>query len=354
MGDLINSHQQATQNPASALSSGRIREVAKKSPIPNEALHEETRKLVHELYADDYKGAETPRAKLALASKLHEQAVETRDDPNSRFVLLAEAQDLAIQGGNIGTALRMIDDAGKLFEIDPMEQKIALLTDAAQKISLTATHKSIAIHAMSLVEEAVLDNDFATADAAHAVGNASAKRSRERNVMKVALSMGEELVELKQQFQEFEAAVAVLKDAPDDPDANLKTGKYHSFVIGDWKTGLPRLAKSNDATLQPAATQDLTRPRDPFAQAKVGDGWYAAIDPAPEDDKQGLRERAKYWYSLSVGQLSGLQQAKVSKRLDELRKLLASAEGSQIAGAGLNDLNKLPKFAEGFPGTYVL
>ena len=52
------------------------------------------------------------------------------------------------------------------------------------------------------------------------------------------------------------AGEKTLESMPDDPAANLAVGKWYCLQVGDWKKGIPQLAKSGDAKLAAAAAAE--------------------------------------------------------------------------------------------------
>ena len=79
-------------------------DAAKKTPVPNAAAQAEATKLIKEVYGDEWAAAKTCADKRALAQKLLGKASESKDDPDSQFVLLRLARDIATQAHDHNTA----------------------------------------------------------------------------------------------------------------------------------------------------------------------------------------------------------------------------------------------------------
>jgi len=99
---------------------------------------------------------------------------------------------------------------------------------------------------------------------------------------------------------DYKKALDKIKDAPNDPDANLVAGKYMAFVIGDYATGMSYLAKTNDKVLRTLAEHEAAPlyTDTPIKQATMGDEWVNAAK-----SHQALfrifYDRASFWYAKS-------------------------------------------------------
>lgn len=88
-----------------------------------------------------------------------------------------------------------------------------------------------------------------------------------------------------------------LRTSPDDPDANLTAGKHAAFVLGDYKAGLPLLAKSSDKALKDLAEHELDPDHVGTAPKKVamGDEWVLAARRF-QPLSRIFFDRASHWY----------------------------------------------------------
>jgi hypothetical protein len=85
---------------------------ADKLPVPSEDDQQSTRTRIRTLFKSDYAKSNSA-ALIALADKLAAGAVEEKDSPAARYVMLTEAIDLAAKGGEVDRAVRAacrIDD----------------------------------------------------------------------------------------------------------------------------------------------------------------------------------------------------------------------------------------------------
>jgi hypothetical protein len=97
-----------------------------KAPVPGAAAQQDAVKLIRDLFKADY-AKRTPADVQALAVKLLQQGRETKDDPVGQFVLLQQARELAVQAGDLATALAAVDEAAKAYDVDSLSLKIQSL-----------------------------------------------------------------------------------------------------------------------------------------------------------------------------------------------------------------------------------
>ena len=320
-----------------------IKETGAKVAPPSQEEEDQASQLVREVFQAQFDNANSPALQISLAEQLYEKAVEGADESSTRFVLLRDARDLASAAGSAESALRMIDSLGSLFTIDTTRMKADVLEKMAGSVRSSTAHRSIAIHALALVEPAVAVNDFRLAQELAETGNASANRAHDGNLIKVAHAIADELPKLEEKHRQFEAALAALQGAPDDPQANLIAGSYYCFVMDNWSAGLPLLAKSDDGPLRSVAAMDLVQPAGAIEQLATANAWWELIEGADEMSQPGIQDRAAYWYRTSHDGLDGLKRKLVAQRLD----VLDGATGGESQ-------DETPKFVDEFVGKYVL
>ncbi len=287
-----------------------------KVPIPDESKQAEAEKLIKDLYKEDYANRR-PAEKLALATKLIHKALDTKDDASARFVLLREGRDLAAQAGDISTSLMAINEMARGYAIDAFDMKMSTLSTAASSPNAPAlaAGKDIIGQALSLLEEALSADNFEAASRLLTLAETTARKASGSLVPRVE-ARAKEVGELGKEYQSMKAAAATLQRKPDDPQANLTTGRYLCFRKGQWDKGLPMLSRGSDSTWQTVAKQDLAKPGEPAAQVELADRWWDLAE-ADGAHKTALRGRACYWYKQALAKLTGLTQTRAEKRLKQ-------------------------------------
>jgi hypothetical protein len=293
----------------------------KKLPVPPEAAQAESRKLVKDIFGTEYAKADTPAAKQALAKKLLESAKSTADDPSGKFVLLKLARDVATQALDGMTAFQAVDEISETFEVDPVEMKAAVLKQGATHATLVPHHKRLLEVAMSLVDPAITEDNYAVAKDLCDLAAGEARSIGDSQARTLATDRAKEVQEvLSALYEKSQNAAARLLADPVNPEANTAMGKYLCFVKGDWDHGILMLALCNDETLKSMAEQELIDSPQPD---HLGDAWWDLAEKEEGTIKRGTKARAAYWYRQALSNaagsgLTGLAKARVEKRLGSL------------------------------------
>ena len=295
----------------------------------------EATKLVDSVYKDELAAAKSPEQKRALAQKLFKAADETRNDPAGRYVLLLRARDLAIDSGNVATALSAVGQLGQSFQIDSLATDADAVTRLAKSAKTPDDFRSLLHYANGGVNEAVAAERF---DAARRLAEAAASVAGKANdpaFAKATAGRVREIKEVEAGRAAAQQAMATLSQKADDPAANLAVGRYRCLLKGDWAAGLPHLAAGGDDTLRRLAQKDLAGPATADAQLAVADGWWDLAEKSQGLSKTHLQLRARTWYETAAASLAGLSRAKAEQRV----------EGDRRAGPRLR-----PQVGRGCPG----
>jgi len=288
-----------------------------KLAVPAPESREKAKKLVLELFANDYTAAKSQGEKAALANKLLAATASAGDDAVGRFMLIEQARQAAIEAGDANVAMSAVDELTAAFTVDSVALTLNTFQQLAPQTKTPGAFKGFAERALGGSEAAVSAEKFPAAATLVDLAVAAAKKANDPALLKEVNARAKQFAEQRVELEKIAAARQVLTTAPDDPEANTTLGRYLVFVRNDWERGLPHLAKSTDASLQTAAADDLKNPSESAEQLKVADGWWTLATP-DNKDRAALRQRAAHWYSQSVTKLVGLEKARVEKRLDEL------------------------------------
>jgi hypothetical protein len=289
-------------------------------PVPEAKDQQAALALIKDVYKDDFAAARLPDKKSALAGKLLEQAKQATDS-TERYVLLGEARTQAIDGDDplvlrqiLATLVGEFDVPAASTLIDAWKAHLARSRPAALIGSIydDATGRFDAAVTAAEFDDAKLLGDFLTVTAPRLGDAAAVKLVREKNLA---------LVERRKEYDAAKAADEKLAAAPDDAEANLTVGRYRALVERDWQTAFPLLAKGSDELWKDLATKSLAAPADPNARAALGDAWWDAAQSKPAQ-KADLTAGALYWYGVALPSLSGLQKARVEKRIQDAAPLV--------------------------------
>lgn len=287
-----------------------------KKPVPDPDALKEADKLVKEVFKDEL-AKKAPADRIELARKFLSQALQTDDDPASRFVLLREARDGARDAGDWETALKALDEMGRRFEVDACSPKLAIYQAMAKAAKTPEDFNGIARRMIALVDESILADQLDTGAKAATEASATARKAKDIPLAAKADAKSRDVGDRRAARDKLARAMETLAKSPGDPEANVIVGRQEGFLKGDWAKALPRLAKASDPALKAAAERDLANPATPEARIAAGDGWWDLAEKETGPARANLRKRAAYWYQQAPGG-TGLVRVKLDKRLGEV------------------------------------
>jgi hypothetical protein len=326
--------------------------------VPAEAPVAEARGLVRQAFEDDYRSASGSPG--ALIEKLLATAGQTKD-PARRYAMLLEAEQAALDAGDVGRAMSLIDARADAFAIDGVQVRIdalgRLLTPEARKSPERLVRLGDA--ALETAEIAARQDApvpaQAAAELAEKVGKALAAVGRsQRNL--VIVKDGDERQQQARDFAkavgrraelqaDYRKAAAVLKDKPDDPAANGVVGRYLCFELGDWAAGLSALAKGDHKEFAETAALELRlqaagKPDAGELFALAGKWWQAAeATGLAKEVAERVRGHAGTLYAKVAGELTDpLDKTLAAKRATLPSPAQAERPGSApLEKGGLRD-----------------
>ena len=310
-------------------------------PIPEPGAQGEALTLLRELFADEFRKAETsPTAAKELAAELVKQADQMRgkttpDDIASRYVLLIEAVGLSAGVRDFPSALAAADELAQSYQIDATGLKLDLLADAARDPGDAGSVEALVRTVFALSDSALYTGDLPGAAALLSQADALARKSKSVPLATEVQKRRKELRDLQGQFKNVAEAAEKLKERPDDPVSNVVVGRFYCFVAGNFERGLPLLAKGADGTLKALATRDLQRPASGDARADLAEDWWDIAGQQQGNRAQvNAKARAGYWYRLALPELGGLKRTLAQKRLDALPPEAVAGGGGGPVGNG--------------------
>jgi hypothetical protein len=277
--------------------------------VPPEAAVNDARKAVRAKYASYY-AEKKPAIQAALLKKLRDEAEGPTVAPAERYALLREAAEVGAAAGDLESALAAVRTASERFQVDETELAVAVLTspqrgvnrenagqwgEAALRLAEAATESA----RYDLAAKAVTVAEAAAKTMPGGAGASIAERAKERSLA---------LRDLRAEQARLSGMFERLKTKPEDPEANLRVGKFYCLVAGDWTRGLSALAKGSDlelralAELETAAQQTLKAGKkvDDAERIKIGDLWYDRVKSERDIYPARCRQRAAYWYKPAI------------------------------------------------------
>jgi hypothetical protein len=145
----------------------------------------------------------------------------------------------------------------------------------------------------------------------------------------------------QQRFFDYQKALELLKQNPQDPAANRDAGVYVAFVRGNWNEGCRYLANGPAEPLTSLAKLELRRlnpvvPNSVSAMQSLGDGWanYGQREAEPVD-RRPVYHHASDWYERAVKVTnSPLDKGELEKKISTLAKLDVNVAVAPVAVGG--------------------
>ena len=309
-------------------------------PVPPQDKVEESLGLIRDAYEADYQAAKESGEPEQLMAQLRASAGQEAD-PVRKYALLMEAENVAAAHDNYRKAVELLDARAELFRIDGLALKGDLLKRlAGPKVPADL---ELCDQAMDTTREAIRYDRFSVASGAASLAvsiakaidreqKAAARKQRRLNgrnvvapapigveLVKKAAALQTQVTATEKSFTEYEAALEEAKTSLDDPAGDAVIGSYLCFVRGDWKAGLPALAKSNLSEFASLAANEIkltaaSGPMDPQqAFALAGNWWSAAESKGVSDEREAaIKDHAAGFYAAIVDRLEGALEKKVA------------------------------------------
>ena len=255
----------------------------------------------------------------ALARKFRETA-DAENDPPAKYVLLREAREFAIDGGDMPYAMEVIDDMAKTFAINVVEMKASAMSIGFDKSNVPPV--DLANSYLKVADDALAVWDL---DLAHKAAYLARKISTGNRDMIALADQRDKIIRLRNHdLMGVVQAEKKIGKSPDDPQLNLLIGRHLCFNTNHWETGLPYLAKSPPGPVTNLAAKDLASPSDPAGMASLADGWWDLADAKNSIPAGAGHRRAAYWYAKALPGLSGDRKTMAEQRIataeSDLRK----------------------------------
>jgi hypothetical protein len=266
-----------------------------------------------------------------------DKGVQTKDDPDGRFVLLRMARDYSAKEQDVDRAFLAVDELAKSFDIDALEWKRETMAKLIENSKSSDINYDLTNESLRLVDgqgpkrlphNCVEADRYDIANALLDMAESTRKKINPKEIKEDELKELEAKVaatkkkiqEMEKEFEAAKAARETLESKPDDKSANLTWGKYLCTIKGDWTKGLAMLEKSEDPELAPWAKKDIAQPSSGDDQVKLGDEWWSLGEKEQGMARQQLKKRAAFWYKKAENSVAGLTQERIKKSIREVER----------------------------------
>jgi hypothetical protein len=299
-------------------------DVTKRFPAPDAAKQKDTEKTVRELFKDQY-AKKSPADRRALSHALLNNASRSQEDPVAYWVLCREAHDAAVQTCDVRTAFEAVDTMARLFDVDSLALKNLALAAATKSARTPEDSGELATALLRLVDDLIAADQYDAADKDCIAAVQHARKANDTGLTLKTTMRAKEVAEAKTLYQGMKNVLETIAKTPDDPGANLETGKFLCFAKGAWDLGLRFLVKGSDATLKGLAEKELGAPIAPADRLVLADGWYELADKEKSPlRKSRMLAHCRVLYESALPDAPPLARIKIQKRLDELDAALGT------------------------------
>ncbi|MDC0274402.1 hypothetical protein OAK91_06690, partial [Planctomycetaceae bacterium] len=282
-----------------------------KFDIPDARIISENVKLVQQLYAEELKSIDNAFQRMQIADKLIDEA-KSSQNASSQYALLSVAKEIYLEGSDFVGAITVLEEIDKRFKINALNQKIQTLDQAISSRLDEDMFQQLFYQFDELIDEAIRNNDFDSANDLGVLANSCAKKTRDRILQAEAKSLAKDVKAMEAVYVKYQKGIAELIARPEDSKASLEVGRFLCFINSDWKKGLPLLARGTDQKLREIAMKEL---EDMPNSLEFGDAWWELSEMLTGLARRNAVDHARKWYRKAAPVLSGLQKAKVDSRL---------------------------------------
>jgi hypothetical protein len=286
-----------------------------KLPIPDEASLVQARKLFDDVFKEEYNNAKDIADLQSLAKVILQKGIDSKDGPATQFVLLCQARDIAARACDGPLAFKAVDELDRIFAIDAMAMKGETLKQLSKAARTPDSRKAVVEQSLEVAKEACASEIFAVADDIVKFMASEAAKIKDKPLIQKVQTCRKYVDNARKSYVQLETAKGILKDNPDDPDANLAVGRYLCFIKDNWEEGLDYLAKGNNKKLNKLAVEEKNNPAETDAQVALADDWWEQAQLEQDYSKGIILYHAGQWYTKALPKLSGMMKLKVEKRL---------------------------------------
>ena len=284
----------------------QVKEVVKREPLPAAVEIEAAMDRLRRAFADQLQRARTTEQRRSLAMKLLGTANQLKQKPDESYALMLAAERLAMGAGDAETLIKALDVRIGRFEIDAYEENLLALTNFAEEsfnVKLVKGREAFIRRSIHVIYAAISENDFLRANKIARSANRYASHGSVTTIPRILTKLQSHLGAAQSSYNDAKEHLTSLRINPDDDEAAAEFGQFLCFIKGDWKTGLPLLARSKNENLGSAAKMDAEGAKSIDEKVTLADAWYALAERASGVYRQAAVNRAVLYYDQAYRQM---------------------------------------------------
>ena len=315
--------------PRIASASGQINDT--RIPVPSDADQKKSRSEIRRLFDTLYLG-KTQQNIQERAQKLLQVAKET--DPNTNaadlYVLLDEALSASESIADIDLSLSISLEIANRFQVDPDATFISMAKNVLSKVREPSSAESILGEIRIRVDRWIDDDNYAMAKKALTEFSPTIRRLRLPHWIEYISDEQNRIRILSKKYSELVASVGATsvsehqgqgtpEKKPNWPPPDVLSAsqceliaKFIIFEKENLETGLPYLARSSSVNLQEIGKIELKASQSVDERIQLAEKWLQI------KDQPFAIQRARNIYSQILLTVTGLTEARVRKKLEEI------------------------------------
>ncbi|MEI8226797.1 MAG: hypothetical protein WCH77_00835 [Planctomycetota bacterium] len=293
-----------------------------KLPVPSAEDQKAAATKVRDVFGDEAAKANNAESKATLAKNLLGYAAGTTASAD-RYVLLEGAKSLALDSGNVDLVFDALNTIAADYAVDAKAAHITALEVLVSKAAVERVGKVVE-RLLAAAREKVDEDDLDAAEKYAQLASKAARRGKDRDLQKTVIDLMASIRAQKTLASRAKSLQQKVQQNPADREALTDLGAHRCFLEGSWDEGLPLLAKGSDVALKELAQLEAGGVATASQRVVLGDSWWNFLLHAPKEHLSGAETRAQTHYAMALAALSGLEHARVSKRLAEIDRKLAA------------------------------
>ncbi len=310
-------------------------EETSRAELPSPEARAAAAERIREIYRDQYADKKPP-ARHELARTLLEAAAGASDEA-ARHAYLEEARQVAAGSGHVIVALLAVGRMATHFKVDGAELEEETLEKLQRSTRAPRWARLLAATQLERATHAFLRGDYRESARAASKAAAAGKKAKSALLPRRAAKLKAVATRARTEHGRVKKWIE-LEEPSTDPGVNLALGRYHCLQRGDWKRGLPFLARGRDAALAAVAARDIENPARLERRMEIAAAWWDVSRKARTPERDHLLSRALWWYDSVVPLTGGEMRDEMRARVRTVRESIDSAVPNLVShGAFLFD-----------------
>ena len=295
--------------------------------VPDEKALREAEKEVRQSFRDRRTAAKDPAGKIALARSIVEKAGEA--SPAIRYAMFQEAIGLAASAGDYSEATDAILAVSREFVVSRLVLKRQALAQVNGAIKAPRRKMLLADDALRLFDEAVLADDYETAEEAGRLAAVIARAAKDRQRSEQIRIRVKELTEVRREFENLAESRERLRQAPDDAESHRALGEFDCVWKRDGSRGMAHFNLGADPELRELAQDELLKSRQPAEKLALAERWLALAETATGEPRISYRVRGVEWFDRAGPDGNSPKHEELRNQVDALRRDSSFADRSR-------------------------